>query len=98
MTVDAGGTTTSVSLVGSDSSGDGGREILLGSARFTTLSASAQLIVSSGGVAIGTVVNSRTGPLNGGMTVLAGGQASGTTINSGGFEFVHGADTSTSAQ
>jgi autotransporter passenger strand-loop-strand repeat protein len=94
MTVDAGGATISVSLVGSDTSAGGGREIVLGTAHSTTISASALLVVSSGGIAIGTIVNSRTGPLNGGMVVQAGGQASGTTINGGGFEFVDGGNDS----
>ncbi len=90
LSVFSGGTTLSASLVGSATSGGGGREVIFvgGSAFFTTLSASAQLIVSSGGVAFGTVVNSRTGSLNGGMTISSGGIASGTAVNSGGFEFV----------
>jgi autotransporter passenger strand-loop-strand repeat protein len=52
----SGGTSISASLVGSDTSGGGGRETVSsgGTALGTTLSASAQLRVSSGGVAIST--------------------------------------------
>ena len=48
----------------------------------------AQKIVSTGGAALGAEVGSRSG--SGGMTVLAHGFASGTTIGSGGTEFVSG--------
>jgi autotransporter passenger strand-loop-strand repeat protein len=52
----SGGTSISASLVGSDTSGGGCRETVSsgGTALDTTLSASAQLRVSSGGVAIST--------------------------------------------
>ena len=92
LVVSSGGTAESPLLTGSapDSSGSfGGEEIVLsgGTADGTTLSASALLIISSGGVAHGAVVDSRTGPQNGGLVDF--GTAFGTTVNSGGVEFVN---------
>ena len=51
----------------------------------------------SGGLAIGTIVDSRTGSMNGGLQVSSGGTASNTSINSGGFEviFTSGTDIGT---
>jgi autotransporter passenger strand-loop-strand repeat protein len=68
----------------------GGQEIVAigGAASATMLSGTARLIVSAGGAALGAEVGSRSG--SGGMTVLAHGFASGTTIGSGGTEFVSG--------
>jgi autotransporter passenger strand-loop-strand repeat protein len=100
LTVSSGGTTVSSLLTGSalNSSGSfGATEFVLsgGTAIGTTLSASADLIISAGGSASGTIVDSRTGPGNGGFVNF--GSASGTTVNSGGGEFVNSGGTESGA-
>ena len=46
------------------------------------------LMTAAAVLAIGTIVDSRTGSQNGGLQVSSGGTASSSLINSGGFEIV----------
>ena len=85
-----GGATVSTLLEGSNPAAPGGKEIVSsgGIATATKLTGRGLLIVSSGGTAQSTVVDSRNG--SGGVIVFGHGVAFGTVIDSGSTEFLSG--------
>jgi autotransporter passenger strand-loop-strand repeat protein len=101
----SGGSTISTTL-------SGGTEFVWagGTASFTTMSAGGDLAVESGGSAIGATATGLTEEIfvysggtasgavlgSGGTELLEGGTAIGTTVNSGGYEYVSAGGTATS--
>ena len=90
LKVVGGGLTVSSLLEGSNPTGSGGKEIAVagGIADATRVTGRGLLIISSGGVANATLIDSRNN--SGGFIVFGRGLAIGTVIDSGSTEFLSG--------